>query len=95
MAFDTFDPPPRPFAAGAAYLRGQGRGAVRRVTGLESIAEELGPLVVESRLPRVGQPRSATYEGEGYIIVRHPDTAVVEDALMKIVTRVKVELGES
>jgi len=93
MVFDEFDPPARPFAAGAAYLRGQGRGRVKRVAGLEKIAKELGPLCVESRLPRAGQPQSATYEGEGYIIVRHPETAVVEEALMKIVTQVRVELG--
>ncbi len=93
MVFDEFDPPTRPYAAGAAYLRGQGRGRVKRVEGLEKIAKELGPLCVESRLPREGQPQSATYEGEGYIIVRHPETAVVEDALKTIVTQVRVELG--
>ncbi len=88
----TFEPRPRPYAAGAAYLRGQGRGRIERVSGLEALLEELGPLVVEARLPREGQPPSGTYEGEGYIIVRHPDTSVVEDALGNIITRVRVEL---
>ena len=32
MVFDEFEPQPRPFAAGAAYLRGQGRGRVRAVS---------------------------------------------------------------
>ncbi|WP_420635073.1 ATP-grasp domain-containing protein [Candidatus Palauibacter sp.] len=93
MVFDDFDPPDRPYAAGAAYLRGQGRGPVRRVAGLEEIARELGPLCVEWRLPREGQAQSASYEGEGYIIVRHPETEVVEEALGRIITRVRVELG--
>lgn len=92
--FDEFDPPSRPYAAGAAYLRGQGRGPVRRVAGLEEIANDLGPLCVEWRLPRAGQAQSASYEGEGYIIVRHPRTEVVEEALGRIITRVRVELAK-
>lgn len=93
LVFDEFDPPPRPYAAGAAYLRGQGRGPVRRVAGIEEIANDLGPLCVEWRLPRAGQAQSASYEGEGYIIVRHPRTEVVEEALGRIITRVRVELA--
>ena len=91
--FDRFDPRPRPYAAGAAYLRGQGRGRVRAVRGLEEIGGELGSLVVEARLPQRGQPASGTYEGEGFIILRHPETGVVEEGLRRIVSRVRVELG--
>ncbi|HSW31332.1 MAG TPA: ATP-grasp domain-containing protein [Longimicrobiales bacterium] len=93
VVLGRFTPRPRPYAAGAAYLRGQGEGTVRAVTGLEEIARELGPLVVEAKLPRAGQAPAGTYEGEGYVIVRHPETEVVKDALWKIVTRVRVELG--
>ncbi|HSM59572.1 MAG TPA: ATP-grasp domain-containing protein [Longimicrobiales bacterium] len=92
VVFGRFTPRPRPYAAGAAYLRGQGEGRVAAVRGLEEVARELGPLVVEVRTPREGQPPSGTYEGEGYIIVRHPETEVVRDALWKIVTRIRVEL---
>jgi hypothetical protein len=60
---------------------------------LKEIARELGPLVVEAKMPQPGQAPSGTYEGEGYVIVRHPETEVVRDALWKIVTRVRVELG--
>jgi len=91
----TFTPRPRPFAAGAAYLRGQGRGRVSRVTGLETIMQELKPIIVEAKLPQVGQPASGTYEGEGYVIVRHPETAVVRDALKRIVSNVRVEMETS
>jgi len=93
MVFDEFRPRPRPYAAGAAYLRGQGQGTVQEVRGLGEIARDLGDLVVESRLPQPGQPQSGSYEGEGYIIVRHPDTSVVEAALHRIVATVRVGLG--
>ncbi|HSG09794.1 MAG TPA: ATP-grasp domain-containing protein [Longimicrobiales bacterium] len=93
VVFGRFAPRPRPYAAGAAYLRGQGEGRVRAVRGLEEMAKELGPLVAEAQIPRAGQAASGTYEGEGYIIVRHPDTDVVKDALWKIITRIRVELG--
>jgi hypothetical protein len=91
----TFTPRPRPYAAGAAYLRGQGRGRVSRVVGLEAVIDELRPLIVEARLPKEGQSASGTYEGEGYVIVRHPDTEVVRDALSRIVSSVRVQLESS
>ena len=93
VVYRRFTPRPRPYAAGAAYLRGQGQGRVRAVRGLKEVVEELGSLVVEARMPREDQAPSGGYEGEGYVIVRHPDTEVVKDALRKIVTRVRVELG--
>jgi formate-dependent phosphoribosylglycinamide formyltransferase (GAR transformylase) len=92
VVFDVFEAGPRPYAAGAAYLRGQGRGRVARVHGVTDVLAELGSLVVEARLPRVGQPSSSTYEGEGYLIVRHPETELVRKALHRIVTGIRVEL---
>jgi len=91
----SFTPLPRRYAVGAAYLRGQGTGAVRAVHGLDTLQHELGDLVVEARLPRAGQPRAITYEGDGYVIVRHPDTGVVEDALRRIVDVARVEVAQS
>ena len=93
MVFDEFDPPPRRYAAGAAYIRGQGRGRVRRIHGLDEAQRRFGDLVVEAKLPREGQSPSDSYECDGYVIVRHPDTAVVEDALRAIVQIVRVELA--
>jgi hypothetical protein len=89
-----FDPPERRHAVGAAYLRGQGRGVVRGVHGLETLQQELGDLVVEARLPSEGQPSSEGYEGEGYVILRHPDTDVVAAALRRVVEVARVELTE-
>jgi biotin carboxylase len=95
MILDTFDPPERRYAAGTAYLRGQGRGRVRAVHGVDELQRQIGHLVVEARLPQVGQPASSSYEGEGYVIVRDPDTDVVRDALHRIITGIKVELVEA
>lgn len=93
MTFDEFDPPERRYAAGAAYIRGQGRGRVRRITGLDEAQRRVGPLVVETKLPQEGQPPSDSYEGDGYIIVRHPETEVVQQALQEIVQTIRVELA--
>jgi hypothetical protein len=93
VVFDAFDVPKRRYAAGAAYLRGQGSGRVVGVTGIDEVLREVGPLVVEARLPTPGQGPSGTYEGEGYVILRHERTEVVEEALMRVVSRVRVVLG--
>jgi biotin carboxylase len=93
MATDVFVPPAREYAAGAAFLRGQGQGRVRAIHGLEAAQREIGSVVVEARLPREGQASSGTYEGDGYVIVRHPDTAVVEHALARVVSLIRVELA--
>ena len=87
-----FDAPQRRHAVGAVYLRGQGHGVVRGVHGLDMLQRELGDLVVEARLPREGQPRSESYEGEGYVILRHDDTEVVAAALRRVVEVARVEM---
>ena len=93
MLFDEFEPPERRWAAGAAFLRGQGRGKrVAAVRGLEEAQKELGELVVEAKLPSPGQPAAGTYEGEGYVIVRHAETEVVERALHRLVSLIRVDL---
>src|SRR5215468_814542 len=93
MVDDSFTPPPRRWAAGTVYLRGQGIGRVRAVHGLDGLPPEVGSLVVESRLPEPGQVSSGSYEGDGYVIVRHPDTGAITDAMWRLVTGVRVELG--
>lgn len=95
VVLGRFDPPERRYAAGTAYLRGQGRGRVRAVHGVEELQRRFGHLVVEARLPQPGQPASSSYEGEGYVIVRDPDTEVVRDALWRIVTGLRVQLVEA
>lgn len=93
MVFDEFDPPERRYATGAIFLRGQGQGRVKAIRGLDEAQRQIGSLVVEAKLPQPGQRPASSYEGEGYVIVRHPETAVVEDALRRILKLVRVELG--
>ncbi len=97
MIFDEFEPPARKYAVGAAYFRGQkstpGGMRVRAIHGLDEAQRRFGHLVVEARLPAAGQFASDSYEGEGYVIIRDTDSAVVEAALKQIVGLVRVELA--
>jgi biotin carboxylase len=93
MIFKEFDPPERRYAAGAAFLRGQGDGRVSAIRGWDLVQRELRELVTDAKLPEVGTPASSSYEGEGFVIVRHPETSVVEEAVMRIVSLLRIELG--
>ena len=92
MAFGEFDPPARQYATGAAYVRGQGTGNVRNIAGVDDVQQRYGSIIVEAKLPREGQSPSDSYEGDGYVIVRHPETEVVQNALQNIVSTLRVEL---
>ena len=91
--FGTFQKPQRRYATGTVFMRGQGKGRVTTIDGLDKIHKELGSLIVETKLPQPGQPVSGTYEGEGYIILRHPQTSVIEHALDFILNTIRVRLG--
>jgi hypothetical protein len=93
MLFDEFTIPERRFAAGAAYLRGMGEGRVRAIAGIEQLKKEFGAIMVDSYWPVVGSQQPAGYEGSGYVIYCHPDTAVVESALRRTVELARVELA--
>jgi len=92
---DAFDGPyARSYAVACAYLRGMGRGRVVGVGGVEETQRRVGHLVVEARLPKAGAPKSDSYEGDGYIIVRDPDTEVVRAAAQTIIETVRVHYAE-
>ncbi|MEO7361090.1 MAG: ATP-grasp domain-containing protein [Gemmatimonadaceae bacterium] len=93
MIFGTFEVPARKFAVGAAYLRGQGSGRVRGIHGLDMVEREFGALVCDFRLPYPGQAPTGTYEGEGYIMLRHRETEMVVNALRRLVSVVRVTLA--
>ena len=93
MIEDHFEPPERTHSAGAAYLRGQGQGAVKAIHGLEQAQRELGELVVDVKLPQAGQAQASGYEGEGYAILQHPHTDIVEHGLKRMIEIIRVELG--
>ncbi len=90
--FAEFDPPARTHAVGAVFLRGQGGRRVARVHGLDEAQAEMGELVVQAKLPRPGQPKASDYEGEGYVILRHPDTDSLEHALRRVLELIRVDL---
>jgi hypothetical protein len=91
---DAFDAPfTRRYAVACVFLRGAGRGRVLQVTGVDRVQELVGRLIVEARLPEPGAPRSDSYEGDGYIIIRDPDTEVVTAAMKTIIETIGVEYG--
>jgi hypothetical protein len=93
MVFGKFDPPKeRKYAVGNAFLRGLGGGRVKGVVGLEKVFAEIGEHITDYRIPQPGQAAAITYEGEGFIIVRHPETRVVDEMLQFIINTIRVEL---
>ncbi len=94
IAFDRFTPPSRKWAAGAAFLRGQGSGdRVVSVTGVERAIEQAGDALVEMITPKVGMPRASGYEGEGHAIVRHRTTDGAKQALLGLIQNIQVRYG--
>jgi biotin carboxylase len=93
MIFGEFDPPARRYAAGAAFLRGQGQGRVAAVHGWDIVQRELRELITDVKLPEHGSASSSSYEGEGFVIVRHPETKVVEEAVKRVVALMRIELA--
>jgi hypothetical protein len=91
---DAFDGPfTRRYAVGCVFLRGVGPGRVLRVTGVDRVQERVGRIIVEARVPEPGAAHSNAYEGDGYFIVRDPDTEVVTAAIETIIETVGVEYG--
>jgi hypothetical protein len=83
----------RKYAVGVAFLRGIGHGRVTDIRGLDIVKRKVGHLIVRSALPERNTPRADSYEGEGYIIVRDPDTEVVKAAILSIIENVRVTYG--
>lgn len=89
---NAFDGPfERRHAVACAYLRGIGRGRVRRITGVREANAKVGAIAVKSKLPKLGQPKSDHYEGDGYVILRHPDTEVVNAAVKTVIETIRIE----
>lgn len=80
------------YCSGAAYLRGQGQGRVSHVEGLTEARSKYRDIITDIRKPTSGQEKSLSYEGEGFIIVRHPEQSVVDATIKDIVETVHVIL---
>jgi len=84
----------RKYAVGCAYLRGMGQGRVVNVTGVQETNEAVGKWVVEAKLPTLGVQKADTYEGDGYVIVRHENTDAVRAMIKTIIETVRVHYAE-
>ena len=93
MIFGEFRVPERKYAAGAAFLRGMGDGRISAVHGVEEVNRELASMIVAAKSPQVGATPSTSYEGDGWVIVRHPKTEEVERAVLKLVSTIRVEVA--
>ena len=91
-----FDGPvDRKYAVGTIFLRGPGSGSVETVHGIETVQNDLKSMIVETRLPRIGGLKSATYTGDGFITVRHSEESVVQNALDFIDHTVRINYTSS
>lgn len=81
----------RPWAAAAAWLRGVGRGKVARVRGVREAHQVLAPYLVEARLPTPGTPKNESYEGDGYVVLRHERTRDVVRLIRAAIETIRVE----
>ncbi|MBX3199049.1 MAG: ATP-grasp domain-containing protein [Labilithrix sp.] len=84
----------RKYAVGCAYLRGMGQGRIVQVTGVHEVHEAVGKWVMEAKLPSLGAIKADSYEGDGYVIVRHESTDAVRAMIKKIIETVKVHYAE-
>lgn len=88
---DAFDGPyERKYAVGCAFLRGIGRGRVVDVRGVDLANEQVGRFVVEAKIPAHGTPKSDSYEGDGHVIVRDPDTEIVKRAMTEVIETIQI-----
>ena len=87
----AFDGPyERKYAVGCAYLRGAGRGRIVRVENADAVNKKIGKYVEEAKLPTPGAPKSDSYEGDGFAVVRDRDTKTVEDVLKYVIENLRV-----
>jgi formate-dependent phosphoribosylglycinamide formyltransferase (GAR transformylase) len=91
---DELDAPwERKYAVGCAFLRGMGQGRVVGVTGVHETHEAIKSWLVEAKLPTLGAIKADSYEGDGYVIVRHESTAKVRELIGTIIETVRVYYG--
>jgi hypothetical protein len=91
MLDGSFDGPwERKFAVGTVFLRGSGSGKIESVEGFETVQREFEALLMDHRLPQIGAAKAATYTGDGYITIRHPETQAVEAALDFIAQTIRI-----
>jgi biotin carboxylase len=87
----AFDAPwERKHAAGTVFIRGEGHGRVAAVTGVRETHAAIAGHLIEAKLPTIGTMKSDSYEGEGYVVVRHERTAKVVELLGTVMRTLKI-----
>jgi hypothetical protein len=61
------------------------------VTGVRELHDAVGPWLVEAKLPSIGAMKNDSYEGDGYVMVRHESTAKVEQLITTIIETLKIQ----
>jgi hypothetical protein len=85
----------RRFAAATAWLRGVGRGRVSGISGVREAHAVLAPHLVEARLPTVGARKNDSYEGDGYVVLRHERTETVTALVRAAIETLRVHYDGS
>jgi biotin carboxylase len=80
----------RQYAAATVFLRGTGSGRVAQIDGLADAQRQVAGMVEEAKLPKVGAHKSDSYEGDGYVILRHADEGRLRDGVRAILNTVRV-----
>jgi hypothetical protein len=95
MVNGVFAPIPRPYSAGVCYFGGAGGGSTPTVVqGLDTVARELGDILVHVEAPAVVRESVRAPGVDGFALVRHTETRVVDAALKRIAECVRVESGD-
>jgi hypothetical protein len=74
-----------------APIRGHPGVALETLRGRRARELARRPPCRHSRLPSRGTPKSDSYEGDGYVIVRDPDTDVVKAAMKHVIESIRID----
>ena len=61
-----------------------------KIEGLDEAQKKMGSLVCDVSLPQIGQPKSSTYEGEGWVIIQGQNTEKVKMAALELIRTVRI-----
>jgi len=82
---EVFTPIPRLNAAGGVFFKVEDSMAQAAASHIDEIARMLGDLAVRVKAPVSGSGTSKGLADDSFILVRHAETAVVDEALRRII----------
>ena len=84
------------YNVGVVFKRAEGVGRITRVEGLDSLMAHHGEHIAHVDLVPVGQPRRdyrQVAEGDGWLVVRHPDLETTIDLADHVATNLRMFAG--